>query len=244
MSCIFQTSIGKKLIMSVSGILLVLFLLFHMSMNLVAAFSASAYKAVCEFLGTNWYALAGTAVLAVGFLIHIVYAFILTVQNRRARGNDRYAVVDAPKGVEWSSQNMLVLGIIVVVGILFHLHHFWSNMMLAELAGTEGKFGPTDGAAWVGYYLGQWPVAIGYIVWIVAIWFHLTHGFWSMLQTIGWSNEIWLSRWKTVAVWYATIVCLGFAIVVLGFACGIFPLCGGAECCKAAAGACCGGCGM
>ncbi len=243
MSCIFQTSIGKKLIMSVSGILLVLFLLFHMSMNLVAAFSASAYNAVCEFLGTNWYALAGTAVLALGFLIHIIYAFILTVQNRRARGNDRYAVVDAPKGVEWSSQNMLVLGIIVVVGILLHLHHFWSNMMLAELAGTEGlQYGPTDGAGWVDHYLSQWPVAIGYIVWIVAIWFHLTHGFWSMLQTIGWSNEIWLSRWKTVAVWYATIVCLGFAIVVLGFACGIFPLCGGSECCKAAAGACCGGC--
>ena len=241
MSCIFQSSIGKKLIMSVSGILLVLFLLFHMSMNLVAAFSASAYNAVCEFLGTNWYALAGTAVLAVGFLIHIVYAFILTVQNRRARGNDRYAVVDAPKGVEWSSQNMLVLGIIVVLGIALHLYHFWSHMMLAELAGVQYPIGATDGAAWVAYYLGQWPVAIGYVVWIVAIWFHLTHGFWSMLQTLGWNNEIWLSRWKTVAVWYATIVCVGFALVVLGYACHIFPLC---EAAAGVAGACCGGCGM
>ncbi len=230
MSCIFQSSIGKKLIMSVSGILLVLFLLFHMSMNLVAAFSDGAYDAVCEFLGTNWYALAGTAVLAIGFLVHIVYAFILTVQNRRARGNDRYAVVDAPKGVEWSSQNMLVLGIIVLLGIALHLHQFWSHMMLAELRGCEfdgGEMGiikPTEGARFIAYYFSQWPVALAYVVWIVAIWLHLTHGFWSMLQTLGWNNEIWLSRWKTVAVWYATIVCAGFAIVVLGYALHVFPL--------------------
>lgn len=241
MSCIFQSSIGKKLIMSVSGMLLVLFLLFHMSMNLVAAFSGPAYNAVCEFLGTNWYALAGTAVLALGFLIHIVYAFILTIQNRKARGNDRYAVVDAPKGVEWSSQNMLVLGIVVILGICLHLMNFWYHMMYAELVGAEGMFAASDGAGWVSYYLGQWPVALAYIVWIVALWFHLTHGFWSMLQTIGWSNDIWLSRWKTVAVWYATIVCAGFIIVVLGFALHIFPLCGGVPmpCCGAEM-PCCG----
>lgn len=224
MSCIFQSSIGKKLIMSVSGMLLVLFLLFHMSMNLVAAFSGVSYNAVCEFLGTNWYALAGTAVLAVGFLVHIVYAFILTVQNRRARGNDRYAVVDAPKGVEWSSQNMLVLGIIVLLGIGLHLYQFWSHMMLAELTGCHYLYGPTEGVSFIAYYFGQWPVAVAYIVWIGAIWFHLTHGFWSMLQTLGWNNEIWLSRWKSVAMWYTTIVCVGFAIVIIGFALGVFPL--------------------
>ncbi len=228
MSSIFQSSIGKKLIMSVTGILLVLFLLFHMCMNLVAAFSGPAYNAVCEFLGTNWYALAGTAVLALGFLIHIIYAFILTIQNRKARGNDRYAVVDKPAHVEWASQNMLVLGIVVVLGIVLHLCNFWYNMMFAELVGNEGQFGAADGAAWVAYYLGQWPVAICYIIWIAALWFHLSHGFWSMLQTLGWSNLIWLERWKCVAKWYATIVCLGFAIVVLGFALKVFPLC---HCC-------------
>ncbi len=228
MSSIFQSSIGKKLIMSVTGILLVLFLLFHMCMNLVAAFSGPAYNAVCEFLGTNWYALAGTAVLALGFLIHIIYAFILTIQNRKARGNDRYAVVDKPAHVEWASQNMLVLGIVVVLGIALHLCNFWYNMMFAELVGHEGQFGAADGAAWVAYYLGQWPVAICYIIWIVALWFHLSHGFWSMLQTLGWNNLVWLERWKCVAKWYATIVCLGFAIVVLGFALKVFPLC---HCC-------------
>ena len=226
MSSIFQSSIGKKLIMSVTGIFLVLFLLFHMCMNLVAAFSSAGYNAVCAFLGTNWYALAGTAVLALGFVFHIIYAFILTVQNRKARGNDRYAVVDKPANVEWASHNMLALGIVVILGLGLHFAHFWYRMMFSELAGIEGQFGPTDGTAWIGFWFSQWPVVVVYIIWLAALWFHLSHGFWSMLQTIGWSNNLWLERWQCVAKWYATIVCAGFAIVVLGFAFGVFPIFG------------------
>ena len=219
--------------MSITGMFLVLFLLFHMSMNLVALFSASAYNAVCGFLGTNWYALAGTAVLGCGFLFHIVYAFILTYQNRKARGNDRYAVVDKPAGVEWASQNMLLLGIIVLCGLALHLSQFWFNMMYAELTGAKHQFLAADGGAWLKFYFHDAPFAvanvIAYIVWIVAIWFHLTHGFWSMLQTIGWNNLIWLERWKTVAKWFSTIVCAGFALVVLGFGLGCAPLCDSVE---------------
>ena len=74
-NCLFTSSIGRKLIMSISGLFLVLFLLFHMSMNLAAVFSTEAYNAICEFLGANWYALVGTLVLAAGFLVHIIYAF-------------------------------------------------------------------------------------------------------------------------------------------------------------------------
>jgi len=88
---LFKSSIGRKLVMSISGLFLILFLTFHMVMNLVALFSAEAYNMICEFLGANWYALAGTLVLAGGALIHILYAFILYFQNRKARGNDAYA---------------------------------------------------------------------------------------------------------------------------------------------------------
>ncbi len=210
--------------MSVTGLCLALFLLFHMSMNLVAAFSGEAYNKVCEFLGTNWYALAGTAVLALGFLIHIVYAFILTVKNRKARGNQRYAVSEKPRGVEWASQNMLVLGIIVLLGIVLHLSQFWFHMMYAELVGCEGQFGAADGAGWIGFYFSQPVVVICYVVWLVALWFHLTHGFWSALQTLGWNNLVWYNRVRVLANWYTTIVVAGFLIVVLGFFAGIFPL--------------------
>ena len=110
-----NSSIGRKVVMSVTGIALVLFLTFHMAMNLVALFSGEAYNMICEFLGANWYALVATVGLAALFVIHIIYAFWLTIQNRAARGSERYAVTAKPKNVEWASQNMLVLGIIVIL---------------------------------------------------------------------------------------------------------------------------------
>ena len=105
---LLNSSIGRKLIMSISGLFLILFLVFHLCMNIAAVFSGEAYNMVCELLGTNWYALVGTLVLAAGVVIHFVYAIMLTLQNRRARGNDRYALSVRPKGVEWASQNMFV----------------------------------------------------------------------------------------------------------------------------------------
>lgn len=227
MSSLFSTSIGKKFLMSVTGICLVLFLLFHMSMNLVAAFSGEAYNAVCEFLGANWYAVAATGVLAVGFIVHIIYAFILTLQNRKARGSNRYAVSEKPKGVEWASQNMLVLGIIVILGMGLHLAQFWFNMMFQELVGSQSQIAaPADGTAFIQYWFSQPVVAIVYIVWLVSLWFHITHGFWSALQTLGWNNLVWLGRVRCLSNAFATIVVAGFVVVVVGFAIGIFPLLG------------------
>ena len=111
-----NSSIGRKVVMSVTGVALILFLTFHMSMNLVALFSEDAYNMVCEFLGANWYALVATVALAALFVIHIIYAFWLTMLNRKARGSERYAVSEKPKTVEWASQNMLVLGLVVILG--------------------------------------------------------------------------------------------------------------------------------
>ena len=78
--------------MALTGICLVLFVTFHVLMNAVALIWPGAYNAVCEFLGANWYALIASMGLGLLFIIHIIYALWLTVQNRRARGVDRYAV--------------------------------------------------------------------------------------------------------------------------------------------------------
>jgi succinate dehydrogenase / fumarate reductase, cytochrome b subunit len=143
-----NSSIGRKVIMSVTGIALILFLTFHGCMNLVALFSKEGYNWVCEMLGANWYAVVATAGLAVLVALHFIYAIILTLQNRKARGNNRYAVTSKPEKVEWASQNMLVLGIIVVLGMLLHLFNFWYNMMFAELfnAGMPYVNGVEDAA--------------------------------------------------------------------------------------------------
>ena len=190
---LYDSSVGKKVVMSISGIALILFLTFHAAMNIVVLFSGEAYNSVCEFLGSNWYAVAGTLVLAFLVALHFVYAFILTLQNRKARGTNRYAVTARPGKVEWASQNMFVLGIIVVLGLLLHLYNFWANMMLAELTGNAGACGiePTDGAAFIAQTFGNPVYALIYIVWLVALWFHLTHGFWSAFQTLGINGKTW-----------------------------------------------------
>ena len=122
---LINSSIGRKVVMSVTGIALVLFLTFHACMNVVALFSEEGYNWICEMLGANWYAVAATVGLAGLVLIHFIYAFWLNFQNRKARGNNRYEVTDKPEKVEWASQNMLVLGIIICLGLCLHLYNFW-----------------------------------------------------------------------------------------------------------------------
>ena len=214
--------------MSVSGLFLVLFLLFHMSMNLAAVFSTEAYNAICEFLGANWYALAGTLILAAGVVVHLVYATVLTLHNRSSRGSQRYAMTAEPEGVTWASRNMYVLGIIIVLGLLLHLYNFWYNMQFAEIIGNHelGPFPPADGAAYIAALLSSPVYCIIYLVWFAAIWFHLTHGFWSAFHTIGWDNQTWLPRLKRIANVVATIVFLCFALVVIVFYLRSLGVCG------------------
>ena len=229
---LINSSIGRKVVMSVTGIALILFLTFHGCMNVVALFSEEGYNMICEFLGANWYAVVATLGLAALAVLHIVYAFILTAQNRTARGDNRYEVsttVNAGK-VEWASKNMLVLGIIILLGLLLHLWNFWYNMMFAELIGAMPAISPTDGFGWMKETFSNPVFVVLYVIWLVAIWFHLSHGFWSALQTLGWSGKTWFCRWKIIGLIYVTLLMMCFLAVVLAFAFGCAPsLCGG--CC-------------
>ena len=220
--------------MSVTGLALILFLTFHCCMNIVALFSGEAYNAICELLGANWYAVVATMGLAFLALVHIVYAFILTAQNRRARGDNRYEVSTKVNGgkVEWASKNMLVLGIIILLGLLLHLFNFWYNMMFAELFPClHSDPDPADGFGKIVTTFGNPVYVVLYVIWIVAIWFHLSHGFWSSMQTLGASGKVWLNRWKKIGLVYVTALMFGFLVVVLGFAFKCAP-----SLCKAKAG--------
>lgn len=227
MSCFLtNSSLGKKVVMSISGAFLVIFILFHMSMNVTAIISPEGYDMICAFLGANWYALVGTLALAAGVVVHIIYAFILTINNYKARGKERYAMTAKEPGVDWASKNMLALGIVVVLGLGLHLFNFWAKMQLVELMGEHGttiagvSYGPTEGAKLIAYTFSQWYYVVLYLVWFVALWFHLTHGVWSMFQSMGWANDTWYPRLKCLANIVSTIIFLGFAAVVLVYACG------------------------
>lgn len=226
MSCFLtNSSVGKKLVMSISGCFLVLFILFHMAMNLTMLFSREGYNMICEFLGANWYALAGTALLAAGVAVHFIYAFILTFDNYRARGKQRYAVTVQEKGVSWASKNMLVLGIIVILGLGLHLVHFWSKMQLTEILGAHAfeleldgavqHVSVANGALLMAFTFSKWYNVVLYLVWFTALWFHLTHGVWSMFQTVGFANDTWYPRLKCCANVVATLIFLGFAVVAV-----------------------------
>jgi len=217
---LINSPIGRKVVMAVTGIALILFLTFHMSMNVVAIISEDGYNMICEFLGANWYAVVATLGLAFLAVVHIIYAFWLTMQNRNARGSERYEVTTRPEKVEWASQNMLVLGIIVLLGIILHLVNFWYHMMFQELIGGDTT-NAANGIFWIKQTFSCPALSVLYIVWFAAIWFHLTHGFWSALQTFGWNGKVWFCRWKVIGTIYVTLLMLGFTAVVLYYAfCG------------------------
>ena len=221
---LINSSIGRKVVMSVTGIALILFLLFHASMNVVALISAEGYNMICGFLGANWYALVATAGLAALVVLHFLYAFWLTIQNRRARGTSRYDVVDTPKKVEWSSQNMLVLGIIVILGMGLHLYNFWAKMMLVELMPCAGDHHlATNGAYWIAETFACPVYTVIYLVWLAALWFHLNHGLWSSMQSLGLSGKIWFNRWRAISCIVSTIIILMFVAVAVAFCFGYRP---------------------
>jgi succinate dehydrogenase / fumarate reductase cytochrome b subunit len=214
---LINSSVGRKFIMGISGGFLVLFLLFHATMNVVVLFSAEAYNAICEFLGANWYALAGTLVLAGAVVIHFLYATLLTLQNMKARGKQRYAVSASQKSVSWSSKNMFILGLTILAFLLLHLYMFWAKMQFVELTGLGNEELAADGAYWIQYYFSQ-PVYVGiYVVLLACLWLHLTHGVWSALQSLGLDNNKWFPRIKVIGNIVATIVVAMFMAVPVGF---------------------------
>jgi succinate dehydrogenase / fumarate reductase cytochrome b subunit len=195
-------------------------------MNIVVIISPEGYNTICATLGANWYAIVGTSVLAAGFVIHIIYAFYLTYQNKAARGTEAYAVTSSQAGVSWASKNMVALGGIILGFLVLHLYNFWFKMQFAEWTGNHtGSFDPADGAAYVVELFSNKAYCVIYIVWLIALWFHLTHGIWSALQTTGLNNKVWLPRVKRISNVISTIIVMMFMAIPLYFLIGCGACC-------------------
>ena len=215
---IFNSSIGKKFIQAVSGAFLILFLGLHVTINsfsIIDSFTGKfgaadgLFQAGCDFMALPVITIM-VPVLALGFVVHILYGCWLTIKNVIARGGiKRYEVASKAAADSWSAKNMFVLGIIIVGFICFHLFHFWAKMQLQMfIGGAESN--PYDLLVLT---FGAWWRLLLYICWFVAIWFHLTHGFWSMFQTVGWDGKTWFKRVKVIGVIVSTLICLLFAAV-------------------------------
>lgn len=230
-----NSSIGRKVIMSVSGLFLIVFLVVHLSANMMMYVSPEAFGAACEFMGSPL-VMSMVPILALGFIVHIVYAFILNARNLSARGNQKYAG-GSKTPVTCASKNMLVLGIIVLGGLAFHLTQFWAEMQLQFLLGGHEAEYPmlqemglalhnAEGELIAPYllaeiYFGNIIFDVIYLIWIAALWFHLSHGFWSAFQTLGVNNRVWYKRWNIIGIVVATVLCLGFASFPISFLLGI-----------------------
>lgn len=231
MSNFLTGSIGRKFLMSITGLFLILFLFIHLTINsfliLDGVFGfeeGQMFNAGAHFMSTFPIIKVMEPILALGFIFHIIYALILSYKNLQARGNNRYASGNKTKGVEWSSQNMLVLGVVIFAFLIVHVANFFIKIKFTGSPLLDHVEFPYIGTGMVegenAYALVHeafqhlW-IVIVYVIGFIALAFHLSHGFWSGFQTIGWSNEIWLKRLKVIGSIIAWLISLGFTVIAV-----------------------------
>ena len=200
--------------MSVTGLFLILFLTLHVFANLTILWGQEVYLKVTDFMGTNPLIQVMVPVLALGFIVHIGYSFIITLRNLKARGDVSYKSGSKSPGLgfdNWAARNMLVLGCIVLGFLVLHLSHFWTKMQWQQFTGGE----PEDGYLLVTGYLGTPWIAVCYIVWFAALWFHINHGFWSAFQTLGLNNARIIPLLRKISFLYSTLLFAGFSLIVV-----------------------------
>ena len=226
-----KSSIGKKFIQSISGAFLILFLLLHATINFFSVIDSftdkygvvaddaelfskgdGLFKLGCDFMSLPIIDIM-VPILALGLMVHIIYGCWLTFQNIKARGKEKYAVQNKARTDSWSSRNMFVLGLVILGILLFHLSGFWAKMQLPEMFGI-GNF-ENNPYLLLNVVFGKWWSLLIYLIWFAALWLHLVHGFWSMFQTVGWSNERWMKRLKVIGVVVASLICLAFTAVAI-----------------------------
>ncbi len=213
----FTSSIGRKFIMSLTGIFLILFLIVHLigNLQLLSSDGGRAFNEYTEFMSTN--ALIQTIAKGnyVFILAHAIIGIMLYFKNKAAKGS-KYAVA-AKNDTSWASKNMAILGGIIFAFILMHMGHFWL------------KFKTNSGVSYVDYGDGQiidayasvvtvmsnpiWMAC--YIIGLIVLAFHLWHGFASAFQTLGLRHKKYTPIIEGVGKIYAIVVPLGFAILPL-----------------------------
>ncbi|HUR67218.1 MAG TPA: succinate dehydrogenase cytochrome b subunit [Chitinophagaceae bacterium] len=212
---LFTSSIGKKWVMALTGIFLVLFLIIHVSLNacIWANDGGKMFTAGAHFMG-------GTVVprileigLVIGFLLHIIQGLMLVFQNKSKRKKG-YAVPMGNKGGTWYSRSMGLLGTLILIFLVIHVTHFWipNRSNQGWLLGEEIDLYQSMKEV----FQYEW-VVIVYILGCISLAWHLLHGFQSAFRTVGVSNKKYLSLLNAMGVGFSIIVPLAFALMPLSF---------------------------
>lgn len=212
----FGSSIGKKLLMSLTGLFLILFLLVHLAGNLqlLKDDGGMSFNVYAKLMTTN----PLIKVIAYGnyffIILHVFVGISLALYNRSAKGQ-KYAVSNSNK-TSWASKNMALLGTLILAFILIHMGDFWLKMKMGQLPmvtypGVEGEI--KDLYFRVSEAFKE-PLLVGaYVVGMIVLAFHLHHGFQSAFQTLGINHKKYTPIIKTIGVAYAILIPLGFAII-------------------------------
>lgn len=209
-----SSSLGRKVIMSLTGLFLSSFLIVHMAGNLqlFKADGGRAFNEYTYFMTHNPLILTVSYLLYTSILVHALMAFILTRHNRDSRPV-QYAYSKPEVNSDWSSRNMGILGTILLLFIIIHMRTFWYEMHfgsvpMAEYDGKEYK----DLYAVVKVAFGEWWYVLLYVVCMVALGYHLAHGFQSGFQSLGIRHKKYTPAIELVGrYFFAVIIPLAFA---------------------------------
>jgi succinate dehydrogenase / fumarate reductase cytochrome b subunit len=214
MSGIFTSSIGKKMFVSLAGIFLIVFLLVHMGVNLLVIIfkDPMVYNKAAHFMSSNILIKIFEIVLFGGFLLHIIYALILQVQNWIARPK-RYRKANY-SNTSFFSKFVIHTAVIILVFLVIHFMDFYIKAKFghgAEIMVDGVVF--HDFATEIVDKFKILPFVIFYIAAFVFLGFHLIHGFQSAFKTLGWDNRKYTPAIQVVAILYSTVVVAGFSII-------------------------------
>lgn len=210
-----RSTLGKKLLMSLTGLFLISFLTIHLIGNL-AIFSNDnglAFNAYAAFMSTNPLIGIVSYLLYAGIILHVVIAIILYFSNSSARPV-KYKVENAKENSSWSSRSMTLLGLFILAFILLHLKDFWWQYKHnGGYQFVEDANGNKDIYELVILQFKTTLALISYLVGLAALFLHLKHGFQSAFQTLGLEHHKYTPVIKAIGIIYSIVVPIGFALM-------------------------------
>lgn len=209
----FSSSIGKKLIMGITGLFLISFLVVHCFINslIIVNDGGLTFNMGAHFMGTNWIIRAMEVVLFAGLLAHIVQGFRLVFQNRAARP-ERYAVTNGAANSKWYSRSMGLLGTLLLIFLIVHISKFWVMSRFTGIPTVDANGNHDLFAVMVETFKNPWLVLL-YVLAMVSLAYHLLHGFSSAFQTLGWNHKKYTPIIKGFGFWFSIIIPLIFALM-------------------------------
>jgi len=213
----FSSSIGRKLIMSLTGLFLILFLVIHLigNLQLIKNDGGEAFNTYAAFMVGN--PLIKTVSIGLYFFIilHAILGLFIWKQNKDAKGSG-YAVQNSQK-TSWASKNMALLGTLILAFLFIHMGDFWYKMKFTDqlpLVNYEGLDEPVrDLYSRVSFAFSELWIVIVYVIGMLVLSFHLWHGFQSAFQTIGWNHKKYTPIIKGLGKIYSIAIPFGFIII-------------------------------